>query len=162
MQTRRSKRKATPEAIPEADELQPTLLTASLLSVRAISTKATESSAPHLNRHALVQRLYDCTSQLPHSVPIACEADVLACFKDSPCTAVLPGDDPWETLVDPQLNRAIGFGKTPSEIATFIRRGPLGMDGFCRWIETCVSDLNIQPQLLELRLERVFKAMESL
>lgn len=176
MQTRRSKRKATRKATPEAaqdEQPQPTSLTASALSAetpiaqpitlpKSSEATHTELPAPHLHRHALVQKLYDLTSCLPDTIPIAGETDVLACFKDDPCNAILPGEDPWETHIDPQLNRVIGFGKTPQEIALFIRRGRLGMDGFCAWIEICVSDLNIQPHMLELRLERVFEAMKLL
>lgn len=110
----------------------------------------------------LIRRLSTMTSRLSSAIPIALETDVLARFKDSPLLAVLPNEDPWESVIDPLLNQTIGFGVQSTEIAQFIRRGPMGMDGFCRWIEICLMDLKIDASLLEMRLERVFDAMKIL
>ena len=110
----------------------------------------------------LIQRLHDLTSCLSTAIPIASDTDVLACFKDSPGLSVIPGEDAWETVVDPLLNRTIGFGRQTTEIAQFIRRGCFGMDGFCAWIEICINELGIDASLLEMRLERVFDAMKFL
>lgn len=110
----------------------------------------------------LLQRLRELTSQLPSSVLVADGSDILAYFSKNPCASILPEQDAWEDLIDPALNRIFGFGKQPDEIAQFIRRGPLGMDGFCSWIETCITDLKVKPALLEMRLERVFNAIKLL
>ena len=68
------------------------------------------------------------------------------------------GQDAWE-MADSALNRVIGFGKTVDEIAKIIRRGPLGMDGFCRWLRALVYDLKVDESLLEGKVKRLIDAM---
>lgn len=99
---------------------------------------------------------------LPDSVPIGQDTEPFAVFSGNPRDLIAAEDDPWEDVIDPSLNRVIGFGTSTRQIADMIRRGPLGIDGFCRWIEICMVELKISPELLEMRLERVFDALKLL
>jgi hypothetical protein len=107
----------------------------------------------------LISRLRNLAANLPASVPLGSENEPLSCFATSPVDSIPPGEDAWESVINPTLDRVIGFGKSTPEIASFIRRGPLGMDGFCNWITACIEDLGISTDILEGRLERVMQAM---
>lgn len=74
----------------------------------------------------------------------------------------MAGEDPWESVIDPSLNRVIRFGTTTHQIADILRRGPFGIDGFCRWITICMAELKIPPGLLEGKLERIFDVLKLL
>jgi hypothetical protein len=112
--------------------------------------------------HPLVTRLRTISMRLPDSVPIGQDTEPFAMFSGDPRDSIVAEDDPWENVIDPSLNRVIGFGTSTRQIADMIRRGPLGIDGFCRWIEICMVELKISPELLEMRLERVFDALKLL
>jgi hypothetical protein len=57
------------------------------------------------------------------------------------------------------LNGTIGYGKSVVQVAEIVKRGDLGMDGFCNWISVCLNELKISPPLLEMRLECMFDAV---
>jgi len=107
----------------------------------------------------LISRLHNLTANLPASVPLGGENEPLSCFATSPVNSILPGEDAWESVINPTLDRVIGFGRSTPEIALFIRCGPLGMDGFCNWITACIEDLGVSADILEGRLEHVMQAM---
>jgi hypothetical protein len=112
------------------------------------------------NGHPLLLRLRALTSSLPISVLIGLSTDVLAGFAKDPRALLLPGQDPWEELIDHMYNRAIGFGKSTAEIQGLLRRGKFRMDGFCDWTTACFELLlDKAPALLESRLERIIQAM---
>jgi hypothetical protein len=112
--------------------------------------------------HPLVARLRSVSAHLPESVPVGQDSDPFAVFSGDPRNSIVAGDDPWESIVDPCLNRVIGYGVSTDQIAATIRRGPFGIEGFCRWIEICMVELKIAPELLEMKLERVFDALNLL
>ena len=112
--------------------------------------------------HPLVSCLRAVCASLPSSVPVGQESEPFAAFSGDPRDSIVAGDDPWESVVDPCLNRVIGFGMSTHQIADTIRRGPYGIDGFCQWIEICMVKLKISPELLEIRLERVLDALKLL
>jgi hypothetical protein len=115
------------------------------------------------NGRSMLQRFRALVSNLPPSVPTACPTDVLAQFGGDLLAMARPvinaGEDPWEVVIDPLLNRTIGYGKSVVQIAEIVKRGDLGMDGFCNWISVCLDELKISPSLLEMKLERIFDAM---
>ena len=108
----------------------------------------------------LLNRLRVLTSNLPDSVLVAGPEDIFACFAHDPCTEVEEGQDPYEVTVDRTLSNAVGYEKQADDVAQLIRRGPLGMDAFCTWIEICLVNLGIAPGLLEMRVQRVCEAMK--
>jgi hypothetical protein len=114
--------------------------------------------------HPLITRLCALSSRLPKIVPIGQESDPFAVFSGDPRDSIVADsdDDPWESVIDPALNRVIGFGVSTRQIADIMRRGHFGIDGFCQWIKICMVELEISPALLEMRLERVFDALKLL
>ena len=107
----------------------------------------------------LISRLRNLTANLPASVPLGSKNEHLSCFATSPIDSITPGEDAWESVVNPTLDHVIGFGKSTPEIALFIRHGPLGMDKVCNWITVCIEDLGISTDILEERLEHVMQTM---
>lgn len=108
----------------------------------------------------LIHRLCTLVASLPSSIPVACPSDVLARFAQDPRNEIEEGEDPYEAVIDRALSNAIGYEKQAVDVAEIIRRGALGMDGFCEWVKICVFDLNVPVSLLELRLERICEAMK--
>lgn len=111
---------------------------------------------------ALLHRLWTLTTTLPLSVPLATPDDVLAAFSSDPRAAVEEGEDLYEQVVNPALHNAVGYNMVVIDVAQLIRRGPLGMDGFYRWIEICLVEAGIEYGMLEVRVERVCDAMKLL
>lgn len=112
-------------------------------------------------RRSLLSELECVTASLPWSIPEGLATDALAQFSSNPVFELEDGQDAWE-IADPALNRVIGFGKTVDEIAKIIRRGPLGMDGFCRWLRALVYELKVEESLLEGKVKRLIDAMITL
>lgn len=87
------------------------------------------STTPLLTWLALV------VSCLPSTIAPATPTDVLTAHIVDPAF-VEEGDDAWETI-GRALNRTLGYGKTIEDIASIIRRGPLGMDGVVERLRKC-------------------------
>jgi hypothetical protein len=134
-----------------------------VIDVDVISPSCNQTSASGItSTHPLMTRLRTISMHLPKSVPVGQESEPFAAFSGDPRDSIMADDDPWESVIDPCLNRVIGFGASTRQIADIIRRGPFGIDGFCQWIEICLVELEISPELLEMRLERVFDALKLL
>ena len=122
------------------------------------------ASAP--SSHPLVTRLHSISMHLPESVTIGQEDEPFAAFLGNPWGLIGaeddPSCDPWECMVNPTLNRVIGFGTSTHQIADVIWHGPFGIDGFCQWIEICMVELRIAPELLEMKLQHVFDGLNLL
>lgn len=106
-----------------------------------------------------LQRLRQAAKGLPNNIPIAVTTDSIAQFSNPPTALATSGDDVWE-VIDLVLNRFVGFGLTVAEIATSIRRGPLGIDGLCDWLQVCMTELGIEEDLLVGKIERLIEAVE--
>ena len=115
-------------------------------------------SAGALSASSILSEFERVTASLPWSIPEGLATDTLSRFSGNPSLELEDGQDAWE-MADPALNWAIGFGKTVDEIAEIIRRGPLGMDGFCRWLRVLVYELKVDERLLEGKVKRLIDAM---
>ena len=114
-----------------------------------------------LSVSSILSELECTTASLPLSIPEGLETDILARFSGNPSLELEEGQDAWE-MADQALNRAIGFGKSVDEVAEIIRRGPLGMDGFCRWLRALVYELKVDECLLEGKIKRLIDAMVTM
>ena len=112
---------------------------------------------PSSHNSILLLELKKFTASLPTLIPEGVVGEPLARYSGNPCFELEDGDEPWE-FVDNALNQTIGFGTTPEDIAKFVRRGPLGMDGLCHWLQACIVDLKIDEVLLEGKIDRVIEA----
>ena len=123
----------------------------------------TESSAVHdMDVPSLLQRLSQLASTLPVTIPLAGPDDILARFANDPRDSVLPGEDPYETVIDRALSNSIGYNKDVIEVMQIIRRGALGIDGFCEWVRICIEEMEIAVPLLEIRVSKVCEAMKMM
>lgn len=72
-------------------------------------------------------------------------------------------DDPseaWEML-DPLLNRLLGYGKTAEQLAKEVRRGPKGLDGILSLIQHFVTTFDtITGRLLEGKISKLLEAIQ--
>lgn len=87
-------------------------------------------------------------------------SDPIAHFSGSPKTLIVDGSDAWE-CIDPLLNNFLGYGIETNVLSARIRRGPMGIDGLCQWLDICVKELGISEALLEGKVERLIKAVEA-
>ncbi|KAF8153671.1 hypothetical protein BJ912DRAFT_476922, partial [Pholiota molesta] len=146
---------ATPLAIPAVaiEALADPQIAPSLLSA-TISTDKSD--------HPLLQEIYRCICSLPLTVPLGAPSEPLAQFAHPPTAFVEEGQDPWEEVINPALDRVLGFGKNSDDIRALIRRGDYGMDGLYRYLKACISDLNIYAGLFEGKIRRLIDAMVEL
>jgi hypothetical protein len=104
----------------------------------------------------------DTSENLPDTVPLGLPEDSLAALSYSPKDLLLDDQDAWEDVVNPTLDRILGFGVTSDAIRDLIRRGRYGMDSVYRYFHTCVHDLGIHAGLFEGKIERLLAAMVDL
>lgn len=110
----------------------------------------------------LLEELHTTIQTLPENVATGLPSDELAVFFTPAKDFVEDGQDAWEEVVNPLLDRVLGFGATADSIRALIRRGPYGMDGVYRYLVSCVFDLKISAGLFEGKVERLLQAMVEL
>ena len=94
-------------------------------------------------------------------VLVGTEVDILARFSGTPFVDLDEYDDTWE-MVDRTLNEVIGYNMSVAAVSAIIRRGKFGMDGLCNWLETCISEYGINPELLEGKVDRLLDVINLL
>ena len=94
---------------------------------RAMPTAATSITSPS----PFFEKLRITIQNLPETVAVGLPSDELAVFFTPAKDFVEDGQDAWEDVVNPTLDRVFGFGATADSIRALIRRGPYGMDGVC-------------------------------
>jgi hypothetical protein len=106
---------------------------------------------------SLLARIDRATEDLPSLVPLAEENDDMALV----VSAGGPEDPSkaWEHL-DRGLNRLLGYGANLEDITQRMRRRPLGVEGLTQYIHGFVVDYSVTGELLEGKLERLYKAIE--
>jgi hypothetical protein len=107
---------------------------------------------------SLIDQLRVATERLPKTVLVATEDDILAQFSGTPFVDPTEYEDAWE-MVDKALNGVIGYSASIVAVSAVICRGRFGMDGLCNWLETCITELGINPELLEGKIQRLLDAM---
>jgi hypothetical protein len=94
------------------------------------------------------------------TIPLGSIEDEIASFETRP--VIDPGiSDHWE-MFDSILNNLVGWGKSKEEIKQLIHRGPLGMEGFCSWVETLLVEGGIAEALLTGKLSQLIQAINEL
>lgn len=87
------------------------------------------------------------------SIPLGTTGDSFAGFSEAPTSHFVQGKDAWDQVGSQVYRQAVGIDKTPMEIASIIRWGRYGMDGFCSWTAAYLNDLQVPSELVVLVLE---------
>lgn len=120
------------------------------------------STAPLPPDDPILQRFYRTIQSLPQTVPIGVPLDPLAALSCLPKDLIFDGQDAWEDVVNPMLDRLLGFGMTKDDVHDLIRRGQYGMDGVFRYFHSCICDLDIHAGLLEGKIDCLVDAIKDL
>ncbi|KAF9473610.1 hypothetical protein BDN70DRAFT_937308 [Pholiota conissans] len=157
----------TPTITPTTVAAAPLLLPptpSSLTAGVSLFTQTTSASsiiscpATHHN-HTLLQDLLHTIQSLPTSIPVGLPSDDLGALFYSPKDLLQDGEDAWEDVINPTLDRLLGFGIDSTALQALIRRGDFGMDGVYRYFKTCICELSIDAGLLEGKIGRLIEAM---
>lgn len=74
----------------------------------------------------------------------------------------LSTDDLWEQVVNPVLHETLGYGLSNdiSEKITTTHRA--AVQGFARWLDYYIVRRGVDEGMVEMRMERLFTALESM
>ena len=141
----------------------PSLVNSALTSsgppgIKPASTGPTRVPDPLVNN--LLTKLESAIANLPN-LPEASERDELAVFAQHIPTD-MNQDDAWESLLDPLLNRFLGFGRSIESISEALRGGEMGLVAMARFLRTFVARYHVEGlgALLEGKLNQLMKAIE--
>lgn len=67
----------------------------------------------------------------------------------------------WEERWNKELDRVVGYGATVADVSRLIRRGNLGLEGFCLWAEALIR-VGLDVVRLQPRLRHVLDAVDLL
>jgi hypothetical protein len=95
-------------------------------------------------------------------VPVGTPSDPLASFAHPPTAYLEEGQDAWEDVINPALDRVLGFGATADSIRALVRRGDYGMDGLYRYLRVCICDLDVYAGLFEGKIRRLIESIAEL
>ena len=127
----------------------------------AAAERGDQCRAPNVHVNNILSKLERAIETIPGRLPDATEADEIAVFcQDIPTN--MDQDDAWESVLDPLLNRFLGFGRSLESIAAALRGGQRGLQSMARYIREFVSRYDIDAGLLEGKMERLIQAIEML
>jgi hypothetical protein len=123
-----------------------------------------KSTSPQLNYgcpHALdlLHNLDKLIKSLPLHIPEATSHDKWVEFNCDPSSVVCSPEDAWE-VIDPMLNRALGFGITPETVSKEVRRGNNGVQALSRFLRYFVIEKGIKGGLLEGKIGVLVNAIK--
>jgi hypothetical protein len=113
----------------------------------------------------LLQRLREAVDDLELNTDVgyAEEGDELAgCNREMAISTygMVANEEIWE-FVNPILDRMLGFGRTPEDIRTVLRRGERGVRGLCDFLEYLVEEKGVVGGLLEGKINVLLLAMKE-
>jgi hypothetical protein len=126
----------------------------------SIADPSNVSAISDLLAKDLLTKLEKSISNLPKMLPDASDSDKIAVFAQSVPTD-MDRDDAWEFLLDPLLNRFLGFRRTIESISTSLRGGEKGLTAMARYLREFVGHYRIDGALLEGKVLRLIEAIES-
>ncbi|KAJ8085520.1 hypothetical protein PM082_004338 [Marasmius tenuissimus] len=107
----------------------------------------------------LLQSLWQAAKSLPDSIPLATKNDDIAQLADDPSIGCDDSNEAWEMSLNPLLHSVFGYGATAKDILHLVRRGPLGIEGFCHWVHVCVTKLHADVFILDLKAQLMIDAI---
>jgi hypothetical protein len=111
----------------------------------------------------ILDQLRGAIGSIPSNVPEAKSSDELAGYNRSTALSAcsgIPQEEIWENI-NPGLDRMLGFGRPKSEIQDLIRRGKMGVQGFCEYLEVLVDEGGIMGGLIEGKVSTLIEAIEG-
>ncbi|KAG6907022.1 hypothetical protein DXG01_010891 [Tephrocybe rancida] len=108
-----------------------------------------------------IENVRELARGLLPTVPLAAPGDWIASFASEPHWDVLEHESAWE-MMEAVLNHAIGYNATTEDVSRLIRRGDLGVEALCSWLEKCVGVYRVEECLFEKKLDRICDALRSL
>lgn len=97
-------------------------------------------------------------------IPIAGLDDEISGFgrvrAEAECRGVAD-DEVWK-MVNPGLDRFLGFGRSLEDIGAMVRRGELGVQSFCQYLTYLVEEKEIGGNLLEGKVKVLIDAINNL
>ena len=110
----------------------------------------------------IVDRLRQASKRINLNIPIAEEGDEISTYAgrgnaEAHCAGV-SNDEVWE-VINPGLDRLLGFGRPRNEIQSIIRRGPNGIDGFCNYLEYLIAEKGLKGGLIEGKVSALIDAI---
>lgn len=116
------------------------------------------SLAPNTHVVNILATLEKAVRNIP-ALPDATESDEIVVFSGSIPTD-LAKEDAWEYL-DPILNRFLGFNRTSEDIYNALRGRPRGLSAMVRYLQDFTGQYQIDGALLEGKIERLVKVIET-
>ena len=111
----------------------------------------------------LLQQLKDAERSMGSNIPIGQQGDKIAAYGRESAIAQclnIPDDEVWE-VVNPGLDRLLGFGRALDDIQSIIRRGPLGVLGLLEYLTYLVEERGINGGLIEGKVNVLIDAINE-
>ena len=111
----------------------------------------------------IIDRLRLAAQRIESKVPSAEEGDEILTYAgranaELHCAGVSNEDEIWE-MINPGLDRLLGFGKTVDEIRSIIRGGLKGIDRFCEYLEFLIEEKGLNGGLIEGKVSALINAI---
>jgi hypothetical protein len=93
---------------------------------------------------SLLIQLQSALKAIPTSICYGAPGNAFAQFSDDPIHKV-PGSDPdavWEHI-NKTMDWVLGYSISAEELLKLVHWRPLGMDGLCSWMETCIKNYGL-------------------
>jgi hypothetical protein len=92
---------------------------------------------------------------------LATQSDAIAVFVADPVESAKHVEEPF-MMVNKTLHTVFGYDAKPAELVEIVRRGPLGIEAVCSWMDSCIQNLEIGEGMFEPRIERLLAAMSTM
>ena len=112
----------------------------------------------------LMTELKNAEDRMDATISLGKEGDEISLFGIEKAKGQCMGvdkDEIWE-IVNPELDRFLGFGKSASEIQSLIRRGNMGVTGFREYLTYLVEEGGVAGVMLDGKVERLIDAINEM
>lgn len=122
------------------------------------------SPGPDMLINNLLADLEKAISDLPSTDPVPTAMEELSIIPQFPqaLPTNMDRDDAWETILDPYLNRFLGFGKSVESIAESIKGRKTALASMVNFFREFTRRFRIDGVLLEGKVRRLISAIKML
>ncbi|KAJ7198077.1 hypothetical protein GGX14DRAFT_374467, partial [Mycena pura] len=111
----------------------------------------------------LLDQLRKKIELIPSTVPLATSLNPLSDFSGDPkgfVSDTTPPSELWEHLSN-TFHRVFGYGNGHGHRVSMVERGPLGLDGFLRFLDYFVRERGLEGGPVEVKIEQMIEAVQS-